>query len=106
MIPFTAQAPVSWDRPFDVADGFAITLILMLFLVLGGVVLVARGFRRRERHPDPDPWEDLNAEESEDPRPQDNASAFPLNQGRGGGPREAPWEREADWWKRPQDGDK
>ena len=82
--------------PFDIADGFAITLILMLFMVLGAVALVARHFRRREK------W----AQEEE-------ARAF--NQLLGNEPPEKPepsrktterdskndsWERDPDWWLR------
>ena len=104
MAIFFAQAPVSWDRPFDVADGFAITLILMLFLVLGGVAVVARGFRQRERAPKQESWQDLKEGEAESDHSPDQSSVFPIKKSHSGA-NPASWERDADWWKRSPEGD-
>ena len=96
MLTIIGQNGMPPQVPFDVADGFAITLIAMLFMVLGAVAFVARHFRRREK------W----AQEEE---------AMALNQLLGNEPPEKPepsrkkrrndsdkasWERDPDWWQR------
>lgn len=78
-------------RHFEIADGFALTLIALLFLVLTGVGALACAFRQRERRPSPEAQalrdaesdgSEANADEQSPPDP------------------EHAWEREADWWKR------
>lgn len=98
---FLAQQPVVPTRHFDIADGFAITLIAMLMGVLGGIALVARRFRSRERErhlQDEGVEETLRGGQSGDspevPRPRGERA---VSQGSSGS--RAPWERDADWWK-------
>ncbi len=93
-----AQQYVSPEfRHFDLADGFAITLIAMLFLVLGGFLLIARSFRRRER--DEDQAVDHLLSEVFPERDPQAAPSKRVKKGRAG-ESHASWEREADWWRR------
>ncbi len=92
-----AQRPAAPVPHFDVADGFAITLIFMLFTVLTGVALVARRFRRREKRlPEEEDVLDVPDRDWPDESPPE-VSPSPFRGSRGVA--EAPWERDADWWK-------
>ncbi len=87
MILGDASAPPF--RHFEVADGFALTLIAILFAVLAGVVMVARHFLKRERLPTPrgQVVRDLGDEPEAVETPQsasDNTKS---------------WERDGNWWK-------
>lgn len=93
-----AQRPMAPVQAFDIADGFAITLIFMLFLVLGGFVWVARQFRQREQRS----REEKAVEQLLECSAEEASSAPQQGRGNGGkwasSPR-ADWEREGDWWK-------
>lgn len=93
-----AQSNVLPQKAFDIADGFAITLILMLFMVLGAVALVARHFRRREKWAAQEEAKALNAllgnEPPEKPKPKPRAKSPDQ------GSKDLSWERDPDWWRR------
>ncbi len=82
--------------PFDIADGFAITLILMLFMVLGAVALVARHFRQRERLAQEEEAMAFNQLLDNEPpiKPE------PSSKTTGNDSKKTSWEREPDWWQR------
>ena len=96
MCAFIAQQPATPLKDFDIADGFAITLILMLFMVLGGVALVARRFRRRElRSVEDKALDDLIGRGPQEARSRPTRSRQVPSSGRV----ETSWERDGDWWK-------
>ena len=88
---FLAQLPAPPARAFDIADGFAVALILMLFLVLGCVAWMARSFRRREKEV---------ASKRADNRLEDEEPSMPSSRKASStGSQKEPWERDPDWWR-------
>ena len=92
------QLAVLPTRAFDIADGFAIALIAILFAILGGIAWVARRFRERERllqqqeHQD---FQDLLGIAPPKPpeRPKKPARDLPNASQEG-------WERDPNWWRK------
>lgn len=93
-----AQQPADPLPVFDIADGFAITLIAMLFAVLAGVAVVAYRFRCRDkRRTEGDRALDelMGRGPLEKPVPSKSPGAIS-----GGGRKPGvPWERDGDWWR-------
>ena len=92
MLTLLAQRPAPPVRAFDIADGFAIALILMLFMVLGGVAWIARSFRQREK--------ETFSKQADQPLESEGPSQPSSKKARSGGPPKEPWERDPDWWRR------
>ena len=83
--------------PFDIFDGFAITLILMLFMVLGAVALVARHFRQRERWAQEEEAMAFNQLLDNEPpkKPEPSRKTTTVDD-----VEPDTWERDPDWWQR------
>ncbi|MFT4639188.1 MAG: hypothetical protein ACI8T1_002512 [Verrucomicrobiales bacterium] len=93
MLSILAQRPALPARAFDIADGFAITLILMLFMVLGGVAWIASSFRRRDKETSSKEGGREILLDEEPPIPSSRRT------GSSSASKET-WERDPDWWKR------
>ena len=93
---FLAQRYLLPEKPFDLADGFAIALILMLFTVLGGVALVASRFRRREKRMAEEEMHALQELLGLSPPGKPVTSA---KKSQSVEQQRPSWERDGDWWK-------
>ena len=82
-------------RHFEVGDGFVISLVLILWLVLTGIAVVAYLFRKRERNvPNTSETEEPN---DSIPEPAQSSRFHKFK------PDTKPWERDANWWKQNND---
>ena len=92
MVPMLAQLAKSTVRHFEVADGFAITLIAILFMVLGGFAAVAWWFYKRQQNPSIRDRVLNDLDQAHDPNQTKGAPTKPS--------KSAGWERDDDWWKK------